>query len=507
LFTAEEPAMTTRTAKRRNYDSATSRIGVVDVGSNSVRLVVFGGETRSPAYFYNEKVLCGLGADLVETGRLSLEGRERAMAAIRRFVSLAKRMGLSTLDGVATAAVRDAADGMEFVEEVAAQTGLNLRVASGQDEARLAAQGVLLGWPDAEGLVADLGGASLELARIAGRRTQVGRTLPLGPLRLSRAGLTARGLDYLIDEALATSADLFAERPKRLFLVGGSWRALAKIHMARTNYPLDVLHEYELPAEEMLRAARWVASKLPEMLAETVSVSSARLAVTPLGAQVLTRLIRAAKPESVAISAFGLREGLYYEHISPKIRAEDPLLSACQSLERAQARFPGFGVELAQWLAPLIASVPPARQRLVEAACMLNDVSWNSHPDYREQSCFEAVYRANISGVGHRERAFIGAILLYRYKSSKKKPREAPALTILSPEDREEARTIGHAIRLGAMISGSVPGVLASCSLEISDEAVTLTLAPAVAELAGEVMLKRLAALASTMGREFRLEV
>lgn len=486
--------------------AAAARIGVVDVGSNSVRLVVFEGETRSPAYFYNEKVLCGLGADLAETGRLSVEGRARALIAIRRFVSLGSRMGLSMLDGVATAAVRDAEDGAEFVEDVARETGLRLSVASGEDEARLAAQGVLLGWPDAQGLVADLGGVSLELARIASGATGVGQSLPLGPLRLQRSGLTARGLDYLIDETLEEAKRLFVERPKRLFLVGGSWRALAKIHMARTKYPLDVLHEYELPAAEMLRAARWVAAKLPEVLGETVSVSSARLAVTPLGARVLTRLIRAVKPESVAISAFGLREGLYYEHISPRIRSEDPLLSACRSLEQSQARFPGFGSELRVWLAPLVAAASPSRIRLIEAACLLNDVSWNSHPDYREQSCFETVYRANISGVGHRERAFIGAILLYRYKSAKKRPREAPALSILSPEDREEARMIGHAIRLGAMISGSAPGVLTDCKLALSDEVVTLTLGPAVAELSGEVMQKRLASLASTLGRDFRLE-
>ncbi len=478
---------------------------MVDVGSNSVRLVVFEGETRSPAYFYNEKVLCGLGADLAETGRLSADGRGRAMAAIRRFVSLSKRMGLSTLDGVATAAVRDAEDGAEFVEEVARTTGLSLRVASGEDEARLSAQGVLLGWPDAEGLVADLGGASLELVRIGGGKAAPGKTLPLGPLRLKRAGLTDHGLDIRIDEALKGAKEFFTPAPKRLFLVGGSWRALAKIHMARTKYPFEVLHEYELPAEEMLRAARWVASKLPEVLDEIVSVSAARLSVTPLGARVLTRLILASRPESVAVSAFGLREGLYYEHIPPRIRAEDPLISACRSLERAQARFPGFGAELLEWLSPLLAEASSERRRLVKAACLLNDVAWNSHPDFREQSCFQTVYRDNISGVGHRERAFIGAILLYRYKSSKKRPREAPALSILSAADRQEARAIGHAVRLGAMISGSAPGVLAHSRLSVEDGVLTLALDPPIAELSGEVMLKRLNALAGAMGLEPRL--
>jgi len=267
-----------------------------------------------------------------------------------------------------------------------------------------------------------------------------------------------------------------------------------------------VLHEYELPADEMLEAASWVSRQLPEVLAESVSSSSARLAVTPMGARVLARLIKAVQPESVAISAFGLREGMYFERIPKAIRSEDPLLSACRSLERSQARFPGFGEELSDWLAPLLATAPRGRGRLVEAACLLSDVSWNSHPDYREQTCVETIYRANISGIGHRERAFIGAILLYRYRSAKKRPSQAPALAILDEAERAEARQIGHAIRLGAMISGSAPGVLEDCRLTKDETTLTLTLGPKVAELSGEVMRRRLASLADTLGLEYRLK-
>ncbi|MFT6775745.1 MAG: exopolyphosphatase/guanosine-5'-triphosphate,3'-diphosphate pyrophosphatase, partial [Paracoccaceae bacterium] len=255
------------------------RVGVVDVGSNSVRLVVFEALSRSPAYFFNEKVLCGLGADLQRTGALSPDGRRRALAAIRRFTALARKMEVDELDGIATAAMRDASDGPEFRDLIEAETGLRLRVASGEDEARLAAQGVLLGWPDADGLVADLGGASLELVRVGGGRVLgPGRTYPLGPLRLAQ--LSPEEVDAEITRALAESPELIGGPGGRLFLVGGAWRAFAKIHMSRINYSLQVLHEFSQTGDEMLAAARAIALCDPVALAQEVSASSARLAVT-----------------------------------------------------------------------------------------------------------------------------------------------------------------------------------------------------------------------------------
>ena len=165
---------------------ALSRVGVVDVGSNSVRMVVFDGAARSPAYFYNEKVMCGLGLGLAETGRLNPRGRERALAALRRFALLAEGMNMAPLTVVATAAVREAADGQEFSNEVLRETGLRLWVISGDEEARLSAQGVLLGWPDAKGIVCDIGGSSMELAQVGGGKVGARATSPLGPFRLQQ---------------------------------------------------------------------------------------------------------------------------------------------------------------------------------------------------------------------------------------------------------------------------------------------------------------------------------
>jgi exopolyphosphatase/guanosine-5'-triphosphate,3'-diphosphate pyrophosphatase len=415
-------------------------------------------------------------------------------------------MEVDELDGIATAAMRDASDGPEFRDLIEAETGLRLRVASGEDEARLAAQGVLLGWPDADGLVADLGGASLELVRVGGGRVLgPGRTYPLGPLRLAQ--LSPEEVDAEITRALAESPELIGGPGGRLFLVGGAWRAFAKIHMSRINYSLQVLHEFSQTGNEMLAAARAIALCDPIALAQEVSASSARLAVTPLGAQVLARLIEAAQPDEVAISAFGLREGVLYEHLTPEMRAEDPLLSAARAMESVLGRFPGFGDELADWVAPLFPGADPRRTRLLRAACLLSDVSWNAHPDHRDVACLETVHRANLTGISHAERAFLGATLSHRYRSGRKVRERAPALELLSAEDLTLAKRLGRAIRLGAMLTGSAPGFLPKSRLTPGDAVLRLTLSHAIAQLAGEMVDKRLASLAATMGLSPELTV
>ena len=221
---------------------ALARVGVVDVGSNSVRLVVFDGAARSPAYFYNEKIMCGLGAGLGQTGHLNPDGRKRALAAMIRFKALADGMGISPLTAVATAAVREATDGDDFRRDVLRETGIPLYVIDGEEEARLSAQGVLLGWPGSYGLVCDIGGSSMELPEINGGEVGKRVTSPLGPLKLRDIKGGRKGRRAHIKQVIDGLSDQMGPQNNRLFLVGGSWRAIARIDMERRGYPLHVLH-------------------------------------------------------------------------------------------------------------------------------------------------------------------------------------------------------------------------------------------------------------------------
>lgn len=486
-----------------NTDASTlPLVGVIDVGSNSIRLVIFEDNARSPDYFFNEKTICRLGEDLPGTGRLNPRGKERAMAALRRFVGIARGMGVEELIGVGTAAMREAEDAPAFREQIERETGLKVRVATGEEEARLSSCGVMLGWPRAEGLVADLGGSSLELARVENGDVIEAVSTNAGHLRLADAS-AEEGKSAL--ETLEQAARNLAPIKGPLVLIGGAWRALAKAEMSRKNYPLHVLMGYEVEPDDIRALCDWAVSVDPQELKKAAGASSSRTASIAAGARALRCLLDALQPENVAISAFGLREGLIFDRMSAAQRAEDPLLAAASAMEARSARSPGFGQEVFDWLSPIVSEFPKDLQRLAQAACLLHDVNWRQHPDFRAASCFATVTRANLSGVGHGGRIFIGATLLHRYKSTELGADVSASLKLLSDDRLERAEALGRALRLGAMLTGSVKGMLNKTRLEVTDGELALILEPAVAHLAGERVERRLTALSNCLGLTSRL--
>ena len=475
---------------------ALSRVGVVDVGSNSVRMVVFDGAARSPAYFYNEKIMCGLGKGLAETGLLNPEGRKRAMVAMKRFALLARGMGIDPLTVIATAATREATDGPEFQEQVFRETGLRLHVIDGDEEARLSAQGVLLGWPDARGIVCDMGGNSMELARIGGGK--VGRRVStlLGPFRLQQVEGGPKKRLALIDRVLRSAQTKVATKGERIYLVGGSWRVIARLDMERRNYPLTVLHEYRMTPQGLLDTLDWIAASDLMMLRARTGTSAERMELIPLATEVLREVIRIFKPTEIDVSAYGIREGLLYEQMPEKLRARDPLLEAARMTEITQARMPGFGKKLYYFLEPLFKDWPDARLRLAKAACLLHDTTWRAHPDYRAEACFDNATRANLGGLDHSGRVFLGLSLLHRYKNSRAGSRMESLFRLLSDEDIAQAEVLGKAMRFGAMFSVGDPAKAGQLVWRPKRRQLGLTLTEEGAGLFGEVAQARFASLA-----------
>lgn len=468
-------------------------------------MVVFDGAARSPAYFFNEKVMCGLGRGLRETGVLNPEGKIAALAALRRFMALAVEMELGALSAVATAAVREASDGPEFVKEVWLTCGARIKVATGREEANLSAQGVLLGWPEAEGVVCDIGGASMELARISNGRITATETSPLGPLVLQdrspedRAGVIDRHVGALVKA-------MGAGTPTRLFLVGGSWRAMARIDMARRKYPLHVLHEYLMPPEAVMETAEWLIGQDPADLSSLTDTSNARLALLPTACEVLVPLVRALDPGEVAISSYGLREGLLYSHMSRALRQRDPLLEAARHMEDATARFPGFGDALYHWLKPLYTDAEKAELRVIRAACLLHDVSWRAHPDYRAEVCFETATRANLGGLNHQERVALGVALLHRYKSGGRARKGEASLSVLSEGQLQAAVALGKTMRLGAMLSGGSASLLRETWITLKGDMLHLGMSAKARVHSGEVVERRLASVANVRGLKWVID-
>ncbi|MBL4917382.1 Ppx/GppA family phosphatase [Szabonella alba] len=479
---------------------ALSRVGVVDVGSNSVRMVVFDGAARSPAYFYNEKLMAGLGKGLAETGRLNPEGRERALIALRRFALLAEGMEIAPLTCVATAAVREAEDGPEFQAQVEAETGLRLWVIDGKEEARLSAQGVLLGWPEAKGIVCDIGGNSMELARIGNGKVGARASSPLGPFRLQQIEGGAEKRRAVIDRVLRRLKDIIKPENDRIYLVGGSWRVIARLDMERRNYPLTVLHEYRMTPKSVLATIDWIAANDPAILRARTGTSAERMELVPLACEMLRELIRVFQPKEIDVSSYGIREGLLYEQMPERLRARDPLIEAARAAEQTSARLPGFGKKLYNFLLPIFGNEPPERLRLIKAACLLHDTTWRAHPDYRAEVCFDNATRANLGGLDHRGRVFLGLSLLHRYKNSRSGTRLESLFQLLQDDEIRQAEVLGKAMRFGAMFSAKGPESAGHLRWLAKKKVLELTLTPLGVGLYGEVTQARFRSLASAMG-------
>lgn len=475
-------------------------IAVIDIGSNSLRLVVYDGMRRAARTLVNEKVLAGLGRGLGTTGRLHPEGVELAFTNVERFVGLVQTIGCARLDVLATAAVRDAEDGAAFVASLERRLGISVRVLSGEQEGSLSAMGVVADIAGANGIVGDLGGGSVELVPVQDAKVGAAVTLPLGPLRLADVADDEKRLRETIDRHLATVPWLGSTTRDSFYAVGGAWRALARIHMEQVNYPLHIIQQYTLPRAEAAAFLDLVARQSRKSLEKITTVSRKRLETVPLAARILARLIRRIEPKQIVFSAAGLREGHLYSLLDAAERQSDPLLAACTD---AAQRDPRFGIDkgsLFAWADPLFPRESPERQRLRRAATLLGDIAWHEHPDYRAEQALRHALFMPVFGLDHAERAFIAAALQARYGGSGS-PEQTPALRLLDEEALTAARSCGLALRLGYTLSAGVPGMLGSASLSLADGVVTLSLSGEGIALYGESVQRRLDALARVMGR------
>jgi exopolyphosphatase/guanosine-5'-triphosphate,3'-diphosphate pyrophosphatase len=494
-------------ARRARSNSGSARRGcvaVIDIGSNSLRLVIYDGVRRSPRVLFNEKVMCGLGRNLEATGRLDPDGVALARTDLQRFVTLARDIPVRRLDVLATAAVRDASDGRTFVAEIERRHRLKVQILSGEQEGRLSAYGVLAGIPDAGGIVGDLGGGSAELVMVAGGQVGAAATLPIGPLRLAELAEDERKLRDTIDKHLVSVPWLTTKVDGNTFYaVGGAWRALARIHMEQTRYPLHVIQQYTLARREAEDFLDLIARLSKKSLEKITTVSRKRLDVVPIAARVLHRLLRRIAPKQLVFSAFGLREGHLYSLLDEEQQHSDPLLTGCADAAAANRRFGADGEELFAWIAPLFADEDEEQGRLRRAAALLSDIAWHEHPDYRAEQALRSVLYMPVAGADHHGRAYVAAAVFARYGGG---DGGTDILSRLLDDDAlTAARRTGLALRLGYTLSGGVPGVLARNKLAIENGVLVLTLSRDGARRFGESVQRRLDALGRSLGRRTEL--
>jgi exopolyphosphatase/guanosine-5'-triphosphate,3'-diphosphate pyrophosphatase len=485
-----------------------SSVAVIDIGSNSVRLVVYESMSRSLVSIFNEKALCGLGREVQSTGLLAPDAVAKALTSLRRFRALCRIQKVGRVHAIATAACRDATNGPDFIAKAERICGTRIEILSGPREAKLSALGVISGIHDPDGIVGDLGGGSLELIDVRGNRVRSGVTLPLGSLALQDAAhKSLKRAERIVKAEISGVEQLKAGRGRSFYAVGGTWRALARIHIIQSGYPLKVMHGYSIPAADALDfAQRLRRLAAANMLADIEAVSDARRPLLTYAALVLEYVIRVAKPKTIVFSTFGVREGLLYEMLPQAERGRDGLICAAQNLNGLLSRSSRHAEELIAWTDRLVRVVglreTDEDRRLRHAACLLSDIGWRVHPDHRGEETLSLITNGNFGSISHQGRAFVALSVFYRYAGLGEQNEPPPSTRgLVPPAMNERARMLGAAFRVAHLVSAARPGVLPATHFRSQGRKLMLVFEHQMIDLVADRVGSRFKQLARLLGR------
>ena len=479
-----------------------TRVGIIDIGSNSIRLVIYDGPARVPAALFNEKVMVGLGKGVSRDGMLDSDAMERALLALSRFQRLAAQMGVPRPRTVATAAVREAGNGQMFIDRVL-DLGLPVEILSGHDEGRMAGLGVIASILHADGVVGDLGGGSLELARVIDGEVRETSSFPLGVLRIDAVKAQGpRALRSLVARTLKKTGWVGKGAGLPFYMVGGSWRSLARLDMHQTGYPLPIVHHYRMPPETAQHLVRVLAQLGRKRLREVPGLSGSRIPTLSHAASLLSLVARELGSSELIVSAYGLREGLLFEELSPYQRAQDPLIASTREEGARQGRFPEHGDLLDRWIAPLFEHETPAQVRIRHATCLLADVGWRAHPEFRAERGVETALHGNWVGIDSRGRGMMAHALWTSFGGHGVAPEIG---SLCTAAEIAAAERWGFALRLGQRFSGGVADALLGSRLAINGARLELHVEGDNAVLYGEPVERRHKTLASSMGLQVKL--
>jgi exopolyphosphatase/guanosine-5'-triphosphate,3'-diphosphate pyrophosphatase len=483
-------------------------VAVLDIGSNSVRLVVYERHARALTPLYNEKSACALGRGMAATGKLADDNVERALVAIKRFALVARMMRVGKIHVLATSAVRDASNRAEFVAAVEAILDAKVHVLSGEQEAHFAALGVVAGIPDFVGMVGDLGGGSLELSTLTGGSDTNGETYELGVIRLQDdSGGSAVKAAELARERLQSSSLARGEAGGTFAAIGGTWRSLAKLHQIRRDYPLAMVQHYIVAASDMIELCdEIVAAGSLKSYPGSDSVSSSRRDLVPFGAAVMAEVLRAGRFDKVVFSALGVREGYLYGLLDTREQAIDPLIQGSEELSVLRSRSPAHAGDLIEFTSEYLAVAgvveTSEETRLRHVSCLLADIGWRAHPDYRGAQSVDAVAFGSLTGLDHPGRAFLAHVIAVRYNGLKIKGVTQPLIGLAGHMSSARAKLIGALFRVAYPMTAAMPGILPRIRFLLEGNTLVLVLPQDFAFLDGEHLQGRLEQFAGVAGHK-----
>lgn len=497
------------------HSASRDYVAIIDIGSNAVRLVIYDGLNRAPVKIHNERNICSLGATLTKTGYLNPDGVTQALDSIRRFSGLLQALKIKNASAVATAAVRDAHDGQDFIDTIRNEFGLTVLVIDGEEEARLSALGVLGNGMGHDGIIGDYGGGSLELITVSGEKVTNRVSLKIGSHRLHAEKNRAARIK-LIEDQLDTVEFLKEYKGCNFYALGGSWRTMAKAHMHMKEHPLFVLDHYAMSGKRAQDFADLISRQSPKSLERAAGLSSKRVKDMSVAALAMERLFARLKPKELVFSATGLREGLIFDRLAPAQKKIDPLVASCLKVAEKTSRFDDAKAfqYLFKWVLPLFPDRSEMEERLIEASCLLSDAGWFEHEDYQADHTFRRLLVMPYFAVDHTGRALLALAGYIRYRgylrqSSRAKQRQEttwPALKILNETEIKAAIVLGQAQRIAYLLTGGALMLLKDADLLMDEKTVTLRLSEKTQHLRGDIIEGALSDMAAVLGRKAVIE-
>ena len=486
-------------------------VAVIDIGSNAVRMVVYHDLCRVPVQLHTERNICGLGRTIMKTGFLDPEGVKSALDSIARFAALIKAMKIKTTLAVGTAALRDAKDGLKFVNMVKVKHGLHINIIPGEEEARLSALGVIANHGAIDGFVGDFGGGSFELVSVENGKVEGQKSFPIGTLRVLEYGSPKDRENYI--ESHLEGADLKRFKGQKFYVLGGAWRSLARAHIFMEDYPINVLDNYRLPTKEAIKFTDIVSKQNMTSLERMAGLPKRRVRDMPAAALVLKKVLEKSKPSELIFSGTGLREGLLYEQLAPATRQMDPLISACREIAVESSRFSTEKelFELAKWMMPVFPKADAAWTKTIYAAAFLSDVGWYEHEDHRPRHAYYRVLNIPLYGLNHQRRAILAIAEYVRHKGYLRKLGRGKSETteeaqrLLTANLRDEAVILGLTMRLAYILTGGAIGLLKHAELSLTPKFFRLKLKGKHTGLRGEIVKDVMTQIAGKIDRTARI--
>ena len=485
-----------------------TRVGVIDIGSNSIRLVIYDRLKRVPIPIFNEKIMCALGKGINKTKKLNQLGKKEANKSIVRFVYMAHLMQVKKLFTFATAAVREAKDGKSFIDNLEKELSIKIEVLSGKKEAKLAGLGVLAAIPEASGIIGDMGGGSFELAKVNNGKITEKKVSPLGALIL--LGISSEG-DDLISQTIHSHLNGFnefqIETVNNFYAVGGGFRNLAKAYISINNYPIKILHNYKIKATDLEYTLNKLINMPHSEINSLENVSEKRSETLKYTAILMKYIIQYMEPKYIIFSVYGVREGILFNNLSKKEQLKDPLISGSIDFISKNKQMIDYANELTEWLEPLFIEEDNNFKRLLNSICILSNIARFEHPEYRGEIAFRRFFDSSIIGISHQDRLFIATALYYCYSSNLDESTINISSLFLDETMLTKTKSIGYAIRLAYNITAGSTGIISSINLKINKPYLNLEFDIITKNLIGEVVEKHLSRLAKNINLNPKVEI